>query len=65
MKSLETRVVSVIGPLLFAIFYKNRHNLIIHDFAFKIVQFIEDIVFYIPAKFQSKLIIYKIVMIFF
>jgi hypothetical protein len=48
----------------------SRHNKKIaikftnHDFALELAQFIDDIVFYIPTKFQRKILICKAIMIF-
>jgi hypothetical protein len=46
-------------------YLKNHNKFKNNDIALKLAQFIGDIVFYIHAKFQRKIIICKIVMIFF
>ena len=63
--SLETKSFPSYDSMLMASYLKNRNKFKNNDFALKLAQFIDDIVFYIPDKFQGKIIIRKIVMIFF
>ena len=65
VKSLETELFPSYGALLMESYLKNHNKFKNNDIALKLAQFIDDIVFYIPAKFQRKIIICKIVMIFF
>ena len=63
--SLETSSFPSYDSMLMASYLKNHNKFKNIDIALKLAQFIVDIVFYIPAKFQRKIIICKIVMIFF
>ncbi len=46
-------------------YLKNRNKFKNHDIALKLAQFIGDIVFYILAKFQEKILICKAIITFF
>ena len=63
--SLETKSFPSYDSMLMVSCLQNRNKFKNNDFALKLAQFIDDIVFYIPDKFQGKIIICKIVMIFF
>ena len=63
--SLETKSFPSYDSMLMESYLKNHNKFKNNDIALKLAQFVGDIVFYIHAKFQRKIIICKIVMIFF
>ena len=63
--SLETKSFPSYDSMLMESYLKNHNKFKNNDIALKLAQFVVDIVFYIHAKFQRKIIICKIVMIFF